>query len=206
MLTSDGNETETMAGKKKKRDDASPTMQPVRLGDIKRAAYNPRKALKPGDPEYEKLAKSIETFGLVEPLVWNKKTGNLVGGHQRLTVLTQLRGLSDDDTIEVSVVNLSLEQEKALNVALNNIAGQWDETALASLMTELQAAEIDATLTGYDDAEIAAMLGELEAQEPIPEPTPAELYVVVAVGNKKEQASLQRSLSRRGYNARSETR
>ena len=50
--------------------------KPVR--DLVPADYNPRKALKAGDPEYEKLRRSIETFGLVEPLIWNKRSGTLV--------------------------------------------------------------------------------------------------------------------------------
>ena len=51
------------------------------------ADYNPRKDLKPGDPEYEKLKRSITEFGYVEPVIWNKTTGHVVGGHQRLKVL-----------------------------------------------------------------------------------------------------------------------
>lgn len=56
------------------------------------AAYNPRKDLKPGDPEYEKLKRSLDTFGCVEPIVWNERTGNVVGGHQRLKVLKNQNG------------------------------------------------------------------------------------------------------------------
>jgi ParB-like chromosome segregation protein Spo0J len=51
------------------------------------AKYNPRKDLKPGDSEYEKLLRSVEEFGYVEPLIWNQRTGNIVGGHQRYKVL-----------------------------------------------------------------------------------------------------------------------
>ena len=54
------------------------------------AKYNPRKNLKPGDPEYEKLKRSITEFGYVEPIIWNKRTGNIVGGHQRYKVLLAL--------------------------------------------------------------------------------------------------------------------
>lgn len=58
----------------------------IELGKLKEAAYNPRVALKPGDAEFEKLKRSIETFGDVEPIVWNERTGNIVGGHQKLAV------------------------------------------------------------------------------------------------------------------------
>ena len=79
------------------------------------ADYNPRKDLKPGDPEYEKLKRSIEQFGYVEPVIWNQTTGRVVGGHQRLKVLIDM-GITE---VECVVVELSEEKEKALNVALN---------------------------------------------------------------------------------------
>jgi ParB-like chromosome segregation protein Spo0J len=61
----------------------------IPLGDINPARYNPRLDLRPGDPDYEKLKRSLEEFDCVEPLVWNERTGNLVGGHQRLKVLKE---------------------------------------------------------------------------------------------------------------------
>jgi ParB-like chromosome segregation protein Spo0J len=64
------------------------------------AAYNPRKDLQPGDPEYEKLKRSIQEFGYVEPIVWNKRTGNIVGGHQRYKVLLDM-GMSEVDCVVV---------------------------------------------------------------------------------------------------------
>jgi len=54
------------------------------------ATYNPRKDLKPGDPEFEKLKRSVEEFGYVEPIIWNRRTGVVIGGHQRLKVLQHL--------------------------------------------------------------------------------------------------------------------
>lgn len=51
----------------------------VATDQINAAAYNPRADLQPGDPEYEKLKRSIEEFGYVEPIVWNERTGNMVG-------------------------------------------------------------------------------------------------------------------------------
>ena len=101
------------------------------------AAYNPRKDLKPGDREYEKLKRSIVEFGYVEPVIWNRRTGNVVGGHQRLKVLEDM-GQTEIDCV---VVDLDLRREKALNVALNKIQGDWDEEKLASLMAEFDAAD-----------------------------------------------------------------
>lgn len=114
------------------------------------AEYNPRKDLKPGDPEYEKLKRSIEQFGYVEPVIWNKATGRVVGGHQRLKVLIDM-GIKEVDCV---VVDFDEEHEKALNVALNKISGDWDKDKLALLITDLQASDFDVSLTGFDQNEL----------------------------------------------------
>ncbi|NLE06912.1 MAG: DNA modification methylase [Crenarchaeota archaeon] len=114
------------------------------------ADYNPRKDLKPGDPEYEKLKRSIEQFGYVEPVIWNKTTGKVVGGHQRLKVLLDM-GISE---VECVVIEMDEEKEKALNIALNKISGEWDKNKLALLITDLQGADFDISLTGFETAEI----------------------------------------------------
>lgn len=122
----------------------------VQITELKAAEYNPRKDLKPGDPEFEKLKRSLEQFGYVEPVIWNKTTGNVVGGHQRLKVLQTL-GYTEVDCV---VVELDSEKEKALNIALNKISGDWDKDKLALLITDLQASDFDVSLTGFDPAEI----------------------------------------------------
>lgn len=122
----------------------------IHITELKAAEYNPRKDLKPGDPEFEKLKRSLEQFGYVEPVIWNKTTGNVVGGHQRLKVLQTL-GYTEIDCV---VVELDGEKEKALNIALNKISGDWDKDKLALLITDLQASDFDVSLTGFDPAEI----------------------------------------------------
>ncbi len=83
------------------------------------------------------------------------RTGHLVGGHQRLKVLIA-RG---DQTAEVSVVDLAPEREKALNLALNKVAGGWDQDKLAALLDELSALpNFDIAITGFDLPEIDAIL------------------------------------------------
>jgi len=114
------------------------------------ADYNPRKDLKPGDPEYEKLKHSLEEFGYVEPVIWNKTTSYVVGGHQRLKVLLDM-GITE---VECVVVEMDAEKEKALNVALNKISGDWDKDKLALLIADLQGADFDVSLTGFDPGEI----------------------------------------------------
>ena len=102
------------------------TIKKIAIDKINPASYNPRKDLKPDDKAYKQLVKSMDEFGCVEPLVWNKRTGNLVGGHQRLKVILA----QEAKEAQVSVVDLSLEKEKVLNVALNKISGDWDQEKL----------------------------------------------------------------------------
>ena len=112
-------------------------IQKISAARLNPAAYNPRKDLKPGDKEYEKLKRSIAEFGYVEPVIWNSHTGSVVGGHQRLMVLLDL-GYTEIDSV---VVDLDPQREKALNIALNKIQGDWDEGKLASLMADFDAEE-----------------------------------------------------------------
>lgn len=133
----------------------------IPIRQINPAAYNPRKDLQPGDPEYARLAKSIREFDLVEPLIWNERSGNLVGGHQRLKIIKNELGLSE---VEVSVVNLDEQREKALNVALNKIAGDWDIPRLKELLVSLDDGAFDLTLTGFDENELKKLI-DFEGQE-----------------------------------------
>ncbi|ANB66157.1 DNA methylase family protein (plasmid) [Anoxybacillus sp. B7M1] len=131
---------------------------PIKL--INPAPYNPRVDLQPGDPEYEKLKRSIKEFGYVEPLVWNRRTGNLVGGHQRYKILVNEEGLKE---LEVSEVDLDEVKEKALNIALNKISGDWENNKLAELLQELQASDdIDFELTGFSEEEFDELLEQLD--------------------------------------------
>lgn len=127
-----------------------------RIRDINRAAYNPRIDLIPGDTEYENLRRSITTYGMLIPVIWNKRTGNVVGGHQRLTVLEN----EGETEVDVSVVELDETQERQLNVALNKIEGGWDEEKLAELLAELGD---DATLTGFTQQEIDSLTNDIDS-------------------------------------------
>jgi ParB-like chromosome segregation protein Spo0J len=129
----------------------------IPVDQINPAPYNPRKELQPGDPEYEKLKKSILTFGVVQVGVFNKRTGNLVGGHQTRKVLIDI-GRKEMDCV---VVDLPLEKEKALNIALNKIRGDWDELKLKNILDELKITD-DIFLTGFDKEEIENLTKESE--------------------------------------------
>lgn len=126
--------------------------------DLLPADYNPRKDLKPGDTEYEKLKRSIEQFGYVEPVIWNRTTGFVVGGHQRLKVLLDM-GITE---VECVVVEMDAEKEKALNIALNKISGEWDKDKLALLIADLQGADFDVSLTGFEPAEIDSLFKDAQ--------------------------------------------
>lgn len=122
------------------------------VSDLHPADYNPRKDLAPGDKQYEKLARSIETFGYVEPIVWNRTTGNIVGGHQRLKVLVQ-KGYTEVQVVEVE---LNEQEERILNVSLNKISGRWDNEKLTAILDELKE-QGEMALTGFDDWELDAL-------------------------------------------------
>ena len=134
----------------------------IKLSRINPATYNPRKDLKPEHPEYKRLLKSMDEYGCVEPLVWNSRTGNLVGGHQRLKILLA-KGIKES---YVSIVDLPLEKEKALNVALNKISGQWDTEKLNALLDDLlKIDDFDIELTGFDLPDIENMLTDTLKQQ-----------------------------------------
>lgn len=139
-------------------------IQNVHFSKVKPAPYNPRKDLQPEDSEYKKLEKSIEEFGLVQLLVWNKRTGNLVGGHQTLKILKD----REKEEAQMSVVDLPLKKEKALNLALNKIEGDWDNDKLAELIEELDnQTDIDLIIAGFDSKEIDDLITEIEAENNI---------------------------------------
>lgn len=125
------------------------------------ADYNPRQDLQPGDSEYEKLKRSIEEFGYVEPIIWNEETGRVVGGHQRLKVMKDL----GFETVKVSVVNLPESREKALNIALNKIEGRWDMQKLKDLLQEIDTGEFDITLTGFSEDELENLMATINIDD-----------------------------------------
>lgn len=126
-----------------------------RLSELKPADYNPRRKLQPGDPEYEKIARSIEEFGYCDPIIINKD-GTIIGGHQRTQVLLDMGA----ETADVVVLDLDKDKEKALNIALNKITGSWDEAKLTELIGELDLEGYDLTKTGYTGKELDAMLAQ----------------------------------------------
>lgn len=126
------------------------------IADLKAAAYNPRKALKPGDKEYEKIKNSIVEFGYCEPVIVNDDM-TIIGGHQRVTVLKDL-GYTE---IECIVISIDKTKEKALNIALNKITGEWNKELLADLIKDLQESDFDVAFTGFEPPEIEQLFNSV---------------------------------------------
>ena len=124
--------------------------------DLKPADYNPRKDLKPEDEEYQKIKKSIIEFGYVDPIIVNTDM-TVIGGHQRLKVLKDL-GYT---VIECNMVDLDKNKEKALNIALNKITGEWDNKKLEELIAELKEEEFDLSTTGFTFDEVDNILKDI---------------------------------------------
>ena len=137
-------------------------LQRIGVDKLKPAKYNPRKDLKPGDPAYEKIRRSLTDFGYVDPVIWNEVTGNIVGGHQRYKVLVA-EGATEIDCVVVHIENP--QDEKALNIALNKAVGEWEPVALADLLADLQTSGYNLGATGFDAAEIDDLFSKVHDKD-----------------------------------------
>ena len=137
-------------------------LQRIPVEKLKPAKYNPRKDLKPGDAAYEKIKKSLHTYGYVDPVIWNEVTGNIVGGHQRFKVLTA-EGAKEIDCVVVHIEDP--QDEKALNIALNKAVGEWEPVALAELLQDLQSSGYEMDCTGFDAAEIDDLFSKVHDKD-----------------------------------------
>ena len=141
---------------------AEMNIQKVPVSKLKPAKYNPRKDLKPGDPAYEKIKRSMNDFGYVDPIIWNEVTGNIVGGHQRFKVL-KAEGAQEIMCVVVHIENPA--DVKALNIVLNKATGDWEPVALADLLAELQEGGYDLDSTGFDAAEVDELLSNVHNKD-----------------------------------------
>lgn len=135
-------------------------LRKIKIADLVPASYNPRKALKPGDREFEKIKRSIQEFGYCEPIIVNSDM-TIIGGHQRVTVLQEL----GYDEIDCVVIDIDKTKEKALNVALNKITGEWNKELLADLIADLQDSDFDVTFTGFDPPEIEQLMNSVHDKD-----------------------------------------
>src|SRR5665648_7040 len=132
----------------------------IQISDLKHAEYNPRKDLKPGDKEFEKIKNSINEFGYCDPIILNSDL-TIVGGHQRAKVLKEL-GYTEVDCV---IIDIDKTKEKALNVALNKISGEWDFESLAKLLDDLKTEDYDIELSGFDMKEAEKLWDEYMPQD-----------------------------------------
>jgi len=129
----------------------------VDIDKLNPAKYNPRKELKPGDLEYEKIKESIIKYGCVQPIIINNDN-TIISGHQRLTVLKDL----GHNTADCVIMVLSKKEEKKLNIAMNKISGSWDNRKLTELLKEFK--EEDYNLIGFGTEEINDLFAEAEKE------------------------------------------
>lgn len=145
------------------------TIEKIKLTDIQEADYNPRQI---SDMEAEKLRNSITEFGLVDPIIVNLKNNTIIGGHQRYNAICDLAIIDNNFQQELNMIklgnigwvfldtNLDIKDdahEKALNLALNKISGEWDIDKLQSLFDDLEIEGFDIELTGFNDLEITEL-------------------------------------------------
>lgn len=138
----------------------------IKITDLKPAEYNPRRI---SEEDYQKLKNSISTFGLVDPIIVNLKNMHIVGGHQRYDVLLDEHMLDNDFVAELPMVRLGDvgfvftdtelsirddDHEKALNLALNKISGDWDNDKLSMVLEDLEDSDLDLELTGFEEYEL----------------------------------------------------
>lgn len=134
----------------------------IARGEIRNAAYNPRKI---GANERKKLKEALAELGLVETLVWNGRTKNLVGGHQRLAILDELEG-SANYKLTVARIDVAPAGERKLNLLLNNACaqGEWDPGKLQALIAEMEG---DIAGTGFDQKELDDILADVTGEKDV---------------------------------------
>ena len=190
----------------------------ISRSQIKNAEYNPRIL---DESARKRLKANIKKHGLVSALTWNKRTGNLVGGHQRLAQLDSLEKNSDYD-LTVCVVDVDEREEAMLNVQLNNpsMQGEWDFDKLANMADEFgrdlkddmgfTETDIDLMFDGDDrfsqlfqSEEADKVRGDLEkiketrkqSAEKLKERNNIEWYTVIVFENEKDREAFHKAIS-----------
>lgn len=175
-----------------------PKLQKMKLADLKPASYNPRKI---SSDALGRLTKSLSELGNLQPITWNAKTGNIVGGHQRLKCYSALQ----KEEVEVWAVWLDEAQEKAANIALNKLSGEFDLPALKDILEEIDTGEIDLDITGFGADELADLMEQTKpeaSEDDVPEvpveavTKPGDLYILgehrLLCGDATKESDLER--------------
>lgn len=165
-------------------------IEKIPVSKLKPAEYNPRRKLRRGDQEWEDIAESFRNFGFVQNLVWNKRSGNLIAGHQRMKIAVAEFKAKEMPCV---VVDLDDAKEKQLNIILNKVGeGIWDQAKLAELMNDLNDQNVDLNSLGFSPAEIEELLDtppvetttdpDDEAPEPPANPVsiPGDIFTLIS--------------------------
>jgi len=156
-----------MSSSKSKYQRSEPEL--IQRTQIKNAEYNPRGISKEAR---KRLKDMLAKHGLVSSPVWNKRTGNLVSGHQRLNILDELEK-GQDYALSVDVIDVDPAEEKKLNIQLNNpsMQGDWDMDKLTGLIEDDGLNPYD---LGFNQADVSIMFGDDSGFEDAPEVTEAK--------------------------------
>ena len=135
------------------------TVEQIPIDQLRPDPANPRRI---GPDKLDSLERSLRQFGFVQPVLARRDDNTVIGGHQRLVAARRL-GLA---TVPVTWLDLSVEQARLLNLALNKISGSWDDQLLARLLADLGASpNVDLSLSGFGEDEIHDLLRSLETRE-----------------------------------------
>lgn len=141
-------------------------IEKVNINDLISPDYNPREI---SDEEMQKLKTSIQEFGYIDPIIVNDVNQHIVGGNQRYFALQEL-GYTEVDVVYIHEEDSN--REKALNIALNKISGEFDEVKLNQIFTDMKLEGFEAiSLTGFEEHEILelSLIDDLKYDEGISE-------------------------------------
>ena len=178
-----------------------PCLLTKKINEISSAKYNPRKIT---DEAMGRLTKSLAEFGNIQPITWNARTGNVVGGHQRLKVYKAM-GKTE---VDVWAVDLDEQKEKAANIALNKLSGEFDMPMLKDILEEIDTGDLDMEITGFGMDEIALMMEDAHpevTEDEVPEvpvdaiTKPGDLWILgehrVLCGDSTSDADVSRLMN-----------
>lgn len=140
------------------RPDQPLTLAWVPIESLRPDPANPRQI---SERQLDDLTRSVGHFGLVQPILARREDRVVIGGHQRLIAARRL----GERTVPVILLDISAEEARLLNVALNRTGGAFDDALLAQLLRELSASAVDVTLTGFAEDEVKQLLNGLDATE-----------------------------------------
>ena len=154
------------------------------IGELRPDPANPRRI---SDQELETLTRSINEFGLIDPIIARREDKMVIGGHQRLLAARKL----GYKTVPVVLTDLSVEQAHLLNIALNKISGSFDQELLVRMLKELQEVpDIDLSLSCFEEDELKKLLKSLDARERRDRPENFDLDAAVKAAQSSPVAKL----------------